>query len=296
MCLVPGDYCEMVSNLLLTCSPWYGTICVNISYQERCFCAFFLTVALFWEVGQRAGCLSSLSYDTMLWLWAAAHCVAAFFVVEELAILRSRLPIVIFLLGLLLVAPAPASAQVTCTDYRAIDGNSDNYFTITNIGTPFVTDANYVAGDYFGTSFTLLTGDGSGLSLVGKYYNLSGVEVNLGVVLNNIGDVYTVTVHTQALTIYRFGGAFNYSYCFPTPPTATPTVTLTPTVTNTPVVTATPTVVLVTTTPVPPSFTPVASTEDLLTTIRDTQDTQVKFFVFSAVVLIGVLVLSFVRI
>jgi hypothetical protein len=81
-------------------------------------------------------------------------------------------------------------------------------------------------------------------------------------------------------------------YCQPVSPTVTPEP---PTATPEPP-TATPTEVIVTVTPVPPTPTPTPDSGVILADIRDLQTTNFKWMLFSSVLVVGLLVLGFVRV
>jgi len=228
--------------------------------------------------------------------------------------LKRRYVIVLLLLALLLFSPARQVAALSCLRLSS-ETSSGLHYLVFGAPSPYSASPWWRGGNYTGYSF-YMTGV-SGATLTGNvdlsYYNTSGVSSGTLLSITSSHTWYTLSTGTSSLAAISSASVpFEGYVCpaglgtaTPVPPTATPTntpvpptftpvpATLTPTFTPVPP-TNTP-VIIVTTTPVPPTVTPVVSSEQLLTTIRDTQDIQVKYFVFAAIVLIGILVLSFVR-
>lgn len=217
--------------------------------------------------------------------------------------MRLRLLVVVLIVVLVGMLPAvPVVVAQGCPLYTPVLTSGYYYLPFATVHPGQEASPWWRTGNYSGYKIVLydsLGGTGSMPSVDLHYTNASGVYSGVLHTFSTAGDVYTVPVATTSIAM-NVTTPFTGYVCATLPPTPTltpipPTITLTPSSTAIPP-TTTATVVLVTTTPVPPTTTPVVSSEQLLTTIRDTQDTHVKFFVFSAVVLIGVLVLSFVRI
>lgn len=203
--------------------------------------------------------------------------------------MKKRLFIKVLIICLFLfcffVSPAPVGATPGCVTYNStpIGGYGQLWW-----GPVSSLNPSFTAGDWFGYTFIVTSQNAVDVSL--SYYDTSDV-LHPNYHLFNSSAPFLLDQHGNAAGSYLFGGDFVLDVC---PPNyLTPTVVATNTPTS--VVTNTPTTVVITTTPVPATVTPVVSTEALLTTIRDTQDTQVKFFVFTSVVFLGVLVLSYVR-
>lgn len=190
-------------------------------------------------------------------------------------------------LSLCAVPPAWAQPPEGCTEYSSADANSDGYYSLT-FGSLYPTDANTVAGDFFGYR-VIYEGAVNDIDVV--YYQVGGAFG--GVLFTfDVPGTYTVSVHTDGLSV-NTNNPPSYSFsayvCLPIAPTSTPTATSTATPTPTEVV-------IVTATSVPPTPTPVPAVEAILSDIRDLNYNQFLWALFAGVSGLGVLSLVFLRV